>query len=118
MMVNSYLQLIDNEYVFGVGDCVDVQEKPPAKTAQNAVHQAHVCAENILSHIWWTQMRAYTPIDNIFYVALWKHMGICVDGADISFWADQKIIKDALEQSYVDCKKGVTCNAKRKHIYS
>ncbi len=109
MLVNDFLQYIDDESVFGAGDCIcpKNQKLPVIKTAQNAVDQSRIVAYNINAKLRRKKMMKYSPINNMFYAALGKRMGVYMFGKKILTGENIKRRKDLLEQSYVaNLRKG------------
>ena len=119
MLVNEYLQAVGYEKIFGAGDCIDVEMTPQVKTGQNAVHQATICAHNIVAHMHKKTMIPYEQIDNIFYIALGKHMGVRLDKLSFAIGPEYKTEKDTLEQWYVQDKRWSTPEGyAHRYIYS
>lgn len=58
--VNSYLQTVQNDTIFALGDIISLHGEPAPKLAQTAVDQAKIVAHNILAQQNGKALRPYT----------------------------------------------------------
>ncbi|HIH43144.1 TPA: FAD-dependent oxidoreductase [Candidatus Woesearchaeota archaeon] len=104
--VNSYLQSVSNQNIYAVGDCMNYNDqktgKRALKTAQNALHQANVVAENICKA---TKGRddfaSYRPKETPVLISLGKKMGLFIWK---NFWFRgywMMKMKDYIEKEYM-----------------
>lgn len=104
--VNSYLQSVSDANVYAVGDCMNYTDpktnKAVLKTAQNALSQAKVVAENIGNSIGGrNNFTAYKPKQTPVLISLGKKMGLFVWK---NFWLRGYWImrtKDYIEKEYM-----------------
>jgi len=73
IIVNKYLQLENHKNIFAAGD---INNTPTEKTAQNAILQAKVTAQNILNLSKNKQLKAYKPKTTIIAISLGRWNGI------------------------------------------
>ena len=73
IIVNEFLQLIDNSNIFVAGDVSNISEE---KTAQNAEMHGKVVAKNILALIHGKPLKQYKSRKRVMVISLGKHSGI------------------------------------------
>ncbi len=109
--VNSYLQSVSVQEVYAVGDCMNYSDpntgKKALKTAQNALNQAKVVADNICkasngnNNNNNNKFRSYKPRETPVLISLGKKMGLFVWK---NFWFRGYWImraKDYIEKEYM-----------------
>lgn len=73
IIVNDFLQLIDNPNIFVAGDVSNIVEE---KTAQNAEMHGETVAHNVISLIEGRQLKQYKSKKRIMVISLGKYSGI------------------------------------------
>ena len=62
LLVNDYLQSVDNPFVFGAGDCVSIKKYSRlSKNGVNAVRQGPILWDNIKSYMNGKELREFKP---------------------------------------------------------
>ena len=102
LLVNSYLQSIDHDNIFGGGDCIYHQPQPLAKVGVYAVRENPVLLHNVIARLNGEELIPFDPGGNyllIFNLGMGKgalEKGFFTWGGRLSF-----IVKDYIDRKFI-----------------
>ena len=111
LLVNSYLQAIENEYIFASGDTASIEKKEFPKAGVYSVRQGPILSKNIINHILKKPLKSYKPQTNFLKIIstgnknavfCWKKLAL---KGNFFWWLKKKIDLKFLEQYKISHKE-------------
>ena len=105
LKVNAYLQVFDDDRVYGIGDAVSIYHGDEpfriARLAYHAQEQARIAALNIANHLAGRGLASYVPKIKPQLISVGKNMGLYVEGDDFHRGAWVVSLKKGIEKQHL-----------------